>query len=525
MCKFPYCLLISLATLIAIAVADSTVLAAKIDGADELKAARKKAAWKQRRVIMNNDGNDSRKAPEQTRQGFLQARSTPLVGTQTDAIFYCTGIWGTFTHKSPTADLRTGSDRGYKEWAAHLDKDSGPDSLGTIVDFGHKNNIEVFWSLRMNDTHDSGDPTMMSAWKKSYADCLVGNWNDRKTYRGGARRWSAVNYSSPTVRDRTVGWFDEVAGNYDIDGVELDFFRHPIFFKSTLNGKEATQEERDTMTSVLRRIRAAIDRHALRRDRPILLSVRVPDSVDYCQALGLDLEKWMQDGLIDIVTASGYFRLNTWKTSVELGHKYNVPVYAGLSESRFRDNELKKIRQSIKGYRGRAAEAWAAGVDGIYIFNNFNPKSPVFRQLGDPRSLAAMDKIYTTGSRDTSSAGQWLCDGWKYMKRPYPLPERPKTLSAKKPVEVALGVFDNPKKTKAAVTLKLCVEGLKNTADLIVSINGNKLDGGKLDGRWIEYSLAAQMVKHGINKFTLKLTQKPETKVLLKDLIVSFDYY
>ena len=32
--------------------------------------------------------------------------------------------------------------------------------------------------------------------------------------------------------ERAVGWFGEVAGKYDIDGVELDYFRHPIFFKS-----------------------------------------------------------------------------------------------------------------------------------------------------------------------------------------------------------------------------------------------------------------------------------------------------
>ncbi len=520
-------LFLILATIIAIAAGDSQALAAKINNAQELKAARKKAAWKKRRVVMNNDGNDSRGAAEKNRKGFLQTRSTPLVSTQTDAIFYCTGIWGTFTHKSPTADLRTGADYGYKEWAAHLDKDGGPDSLGTIIDFGHNNNMEVFWSLRMNDTHDSHDPTMMSQWKKTHADCLLGNWKDRKKYRSGGGRWSGADYLSPTVRDRTVGWFDEVAANYDIDGVELDFFRHPVFFKSVLLGKEATQEERDAMSSVIRRIRKAIDHHALRRGRPILLAVRVPDSLGYCRAMGLDVEKWLQDGLVDIMTPSGYFRMCPWTTSVKLGHKYNVPVYAGLSESRFRDKELQRKRQSIEGYRGRAAEAWAAGVDAIYTFNYFNPKSLVFRQLGDPQSLADMDKIYTTGSREVTKPGgpgYWLYGGNKYVERPLPLPDTPKTLSANKPVEVTLGVYDQPKGTKATVMLEVCVEGLKNSADLIVTVNGSALTGGKLEGRWVKYSLSPETLKYGGNQFTLQLTKKPKTKVTLKDLIVSFDY-
>lgn len=126
-----------------------------------LKMARNTVAWNSRRVIMNNDGNDSRGAKEKTRKAFMESRTTPLAGTHVDAIFYCDGIWGTFTHRSPTADLRTGSDKRYLEWAVDLIKDGGPDPLGSMIDFGHKNDIEVFWSLRMNDTHDSADPSML----------------------------------------------------------------------------------------------------------------------------------------------------------------------------------------------------------------------------------------------------------------------------------------------------------------------------------------------------------------------------
>ena len=98
---------------------------------------------------------------------------------------------------------------------------------------------------------------MMSAWKKANPECLAGKWEDRGTYCGGGTRWSAVNYTHPLVRDRTVGWFGEVAENYDVDGVELDFFRHPVFFASTLHGRDAHGRVR-AMSSVVRRIRAAV---------------------------------------------------------------------------------------------------------------------------------------------------------------------------------------------------------------------------------------------------------------------------
>ena len=67
---------------------------------------------------------------------------------------------------------------------------------------------------------------------------------------------------------------------------------------------------------------------------PLLISVRVPDSVGFCRAIGLDLERWLAEDLIDMLVVGGYFRLQPWEESVALGHRYGVPVYAGLSESR-----------------------------------------------------------------------------------------------------------------------------------------------------------------------------------------------
>lgn len=491
---------------------------------EQLPAARREAAAQPPRIIMNNDGNDSRRAKEHTREGFLESRSTPLAGSQVGAIFYCTGIWGTFTHKSATAELRTGADHGYKEWAAHLADDGGPDALGTIVEFGHKNNMEVFWSLRMNDTHDSGDPTMMSQWKKAHPECLAGRWEDRGKYRGGGRRWSAVDYSHPLVRDRTVGWFDEVAGNYDVDGIELDFFRHPVFFASALRGEHATDDECEAMTSVVRRIRDVIDRHALRRGRPVLLAIRVPDSVGYCRAIGLDVERWLREGLIDMMTASGYFRLNPWAVSVELGNKYNVPVYAGLSESRLRDEELRSLRQSIEGYRGRAAEAWAAGVAGIYTFNLFDPKSPVFRELGDPAALAKMDKLVTTGARNTGVAGHWLRDGNDFLARPHPLPERPRTLQPGKPVEIELDVFDRLQGTGANCAVRLSVANIDDVDELCVAINGMVLGAGTKDGRWVEYPIDVDAIRHGANRVTVALSTNQKGKAVIDDLLLWIRY-
>ena len=500
-----------------------TNTAAKKLTTENLKKARRAAAWKQRRVIMNNDGNDSRTAKAKTREAFLESRTTPLAGTQVDSIFYCDGIWGSFTHRSPTSDLRKGSDKAYKEWAVDLIKDGGPDPLASVIDFGHKNNIEVFWSLRMNDTHDSADPTMLREWKKAHPELLVGKHEDRSTYKGGGRRWSGADYAQKAVRDRTVGWFEEVAKNYDVDGFELDFFRHLIFFKNPLNGEPATQENLDQMTEVIRRIRKIADQHALRRGRPILIAIRVPDSVEYCRKVGLDVERWLKEGLIDMMTVSGYFRLSPWKTSVELGHHYDVPVYAGLSESRLKPEQRAK-KNSIEEYRGRAMAAWKEGVDGIYIFNLFNPRSPVFREVGDPALLAKLDKNYTTGSRSVRSAKSWIPSGLKHITRPTPLPDSPKTLTTKQPKVVDIDVWDDFRRSDSPFQAKLLlsVENLDQASSLKVTLNGQALKSGTLnkDGLWV-YSLPNDVLKVGKNRFTFQLTTAPSKTVKLRDLIVS----
>ncbi|MDA3925397.1 MAG: hypothetical protein PF904_11935 [Kiritimatiellae bacterium] len=489
-----------------------------------LKAARRELAWKKRRVLMNNDGNDSRKALKKTREAFLESRSTPLIGSQVDTILYCDGIWGMFTHASPTADLRAGSDQAYKEWAVDLIKDGGPDPLGSVIDFGHTNGIEVFWSLRMSDTHDSGDPTMLSPWKKENPDCLVGKFEERKSYKGAGKRWSGVNYAEKKVRDRTVGWFDEVGAKYDVDGFELDFFRHLVFFKNPLLGKPATDENRKQMTEVIRSIRKIADKHALRRGHPILVTVRVPDSLEYGKDAGLDIEEWLKEGLIDMMTVSGYFRLNSWKTSVELGHQYDVPVFAGLSESRVRKPK-RKFKNKPEEYRGRAFSAWNEGVDGVYTFNHFNPKSPVFSEIGDPVALAGMDKVYTTGARNTRAVNYWLADGMQYMGRFVPLADTPRKLSNTEPLIVPVDIWDNfadaSSQMRARATFVL--SGVKEPSQLEVKLNDHSLKLEKMKMGRVSCNLSSHQIKAGENSFSFRVTDASLPKAALLDLVVKVE--
>ena len=394
--------------------AQGAISRARAEQGDSMREARKKAAHRTRRIIMNNDGNDAwRHQPGEakTPEHFLGKRTSPLVGSQVDAIFYCTGVFNVYTHRSDETELRAHADRGVDDWAWELIQ-QGRDSLEIISDFGHQHGIEVFWSMRMNDTHDSGDGALFSRWKAEHPELLMGKKGDKFPY--GGNRWSAVNYALPQVREKVFRILRDVCTRYDVDGVELDFYRHPVYFKPQMTGEPVTQEQCDLMTALLRRVRRMTDEVGRRRGRPLLIAVRVPDSVGFAKAIGLDLVAWLEGDLVDLVVGGGYFHFEPWEDLVALGRRYDAPVYACLSASRIVSPKDPESKGDIAQWRGEAMRAWEAGVSGIYTFNRFDPLDPIFRELGSPEVLKGLPRTYVL----TPGRGMdhWLKGGSRFLK-------------------------------------------------------------------------------------------------------------
>ncbi|MBD3378616.1 hypothetical protein GF406_26550 [candidate division KSB1 bacterium] len=385
---------------------------------DEIVEARHKVRQRKRRIIMNNDGNDLRRLePDKavTPESFLDMRTTPLVGTHVDAIFYCTGVFNLYKHNTREGELHLRTPAEKDKILALIEQDT--DVLEIMTSFGHKNNMEIFWSMRMNDTHDSRHEHLFCDWKAQHPIYLIGEKGEKFPY--GLNRWSSVDYNESAVRVKVFRLFEEVCSGWDVDGIEMDFFRHPILFAEQMLGKPVTQEHCDKLTDLVRRIRRMADEQAAKKGRPILMACRVPDSVDYCKAMGIDLIRWLEEDLIDIVTGGGYFKLEPWENLAALGEKYEVPVYACLVSRRLMNGGKPEADTAIKIWRGEALNAWQAGMDGIYTFNRFNPHDPIFRELGDPELLQTLDHVDQTtyiGNFGMSKPGRWLKDGKKYVK-------------------------------------------------------------------------------------------------------------
>ncbi|MCA1810335.1 MAG: hypothetical protein LC725_12960, partial [Lentisphaerae bacterium] len=501
---------------------------------DDYQSKRRQARGRPRRIIFNNDGCDARRAIASATE-FLNQRTAPLAGTQVDTISYCTSEgFGLFRHNTRIGSIGPLAGKTGAETAVAALIAQGTDPLRVVTEFGHAHGLEVFWSMRMNWDQDGRKrPEYFEAnrFKQEHPDCLMGA-RDAGPY---GHKWAAVDYNHEQVRAMALACIGEVCRDYAVDGVELDFFRQPVFFRNTLAGRPVNEEKRGKMTEMIRQAAALCEREGRRRGRPILLAVRTADDPDYAATIGLDIEQWMREDLVDIYIPSGYFRLRDWRDSVALGHRYGVRVYAGLSESRVGGrHHADWLRASDECYRARAANAWQAGADGVYLFNIFDTDRRIWRELGDPSALRALDKVYVASVRGPGRISEKPGSNYPFrhfIQLPVLTPGTPLELAAGDRrvvrIEMAEHIQSGAGLRTPKVTLLLKIGHSQKavmTAGLehMVLFNGHQANLEAMKVGWSRYALEADWLRRGWN--TVEVMHTGATAVLIEDAAVTVDY-
>ncbi len=497
---------------------------------------------KKRRIIFNNDGCDVlAECNSPDREEFLSKRMNRLAGTSVDAVFCATmgAGFGLFTHNTAAGSILTSKEGGFgKNITGDLIK-QGTDHLELVSDFCRNNGIEIFWELRMNDTHDGHNNENAviafesNEFKMKHPELLMG----KKGKNPPVGKWSAVDYSHEEVRKKAVSFIREVLDNYYVDGINLDFFRHPVFFKSTARGKPASQWEILKMTELIKEIRGLLDEKSMSCRRGLLLSVRVPDSIDYSRAIGLDIAGWMSEGLIDIMVPTSYIRLNDWNYSIDLGHRYGVKVYPSLDETRINDEAGRKLREKVQCYKARAMNALRAGADGIYLFNyeamNFTGYSEdsdtIFKSIGDIKMLNRESKIYVVSTRGVARIPGGGYPHKKFIRIPVLNPDSPVKISSRQNEDISILIGDDMKlntknKIKAEVFLGLRIEKKPNENEIDVLFNKNKLCYVNTEGLYMKYHVPSDIVFEGNNIISTILHKSKKSLFMLKDVAVWIYY-
>ena len=517
---------------------------AGVSNLEELRELRQRIAGRKRRLVFHSDGKhmDKEKMVFETEECLFRY----LPGMQVDTLTY------SLMHQFNVARLYRS--KVAQEWPpGHVVKayGDGPDGLESYIDFCRKNGYEAFWAMRMNDTHDGLDTEHgrmrwnSSAWKRAHPEFLVGS-REKPPPHG---RWSALDYSFAEVREQVFRIVDEVCRCYDVDGIKFEFFRHPNFFQSTAWGEEATDEERGMMTTMMRRIREMTEAVGLERGRPILVAARTPDSTAYASALGLDVEEWMREDLIDIWVGGGYFVLREWEESVAIAHRHGCQFWAGLDESRA-SGTGSGGHNSPEAWRGRAQTAWVAGVDGIFLFNfMYRPETRPFNVLNDLWSLeglAGKDKMYVSNpTYQYAQAEFWLENGGQHFSRDSGF--APKSLAVLEGGSfraVELRIDDDLQAAPASVKLGLHLDGAREISDVELTFNNVRLSqavfsdesGEEADfynhegealvmpcpGRWLLSDIPPALVKTGFNR--VGISADGQVRLTLNDLRVWVRY-
>ena len=488
---------------------------------DALKQQREKAAWQPRRIMYNDDGNHTK--PFTTPEELIALRLRQLIGTQVDTIAYCTGGGGLFWGHQPQVGEVLGEfvseadGQQVRDIVSSLDalKALGTDPLAVAVDFGHANGMEVFWSYRMNNIEDSYAPPYLSRWKREHPELLLGKAEDFPKYEMTDPRkwWAGLNFAEPEVRDYALRIFEDVFTRFDIDGVDLDWFRHPRFFPETTEEQPLTAEHIAIMNDFVRKVRALSEKVGSARGRPLLVSCRVPLSVDRCLAIGLDVPTWLEEGLVDILTFGGDLgpmaMAPQLQSMVELAHRHHVPALANIGGSGLQPNTGYYTEEA---WWGAAANAWNVGVDGIYTFNLFptEPKAQ-YMHIGSPETLKGLDKIYAIDPVLPK-------DFWGFDRSALVVPDRlPVALDADGPVTFKLPVGEDVaanasegKEAKAVLRLRFpAVQGdglsiVLNGADLGPAMPVAALSDAPTPV-WFEIAVAPEKLLRGMNLVEVRL--------------------
>ncbi|MEA1952083.1 MAG: exo-alpha-sialidase, partial [Planctomycetota bacterium] len=354
---------------------------------------------------------------------------------------------------------------------------------------------------------------MISQWKKDHPEMLLGKPADKAKYPFSDPRhvWTYADFARQEVRDRMVTIVRDVLDRYDVDGIDLDFLRHPAFFKESLVFEPATEEHLDMLTDMVRKIRGEVLAASERKKKPILLSVRVLPTLQLNRRFGFDAEQWIKQGLVDFIAVGGGYDPFTIpaKDMIDRGHALGVPVYVCLSVSGF-SNAAKAaaggtLGNTIECWRAAAANAWLAGADGIQTFNLF-PKNPgtedtrkarqIWKDIGSPAVLAGQDKVYGIENLKTFNKTGFMV-GTVSVDGRLPVEVRKGSVAAR-----VLPVADDVAAMKGrldSLRLRVCLQGLNAAAKMSGKINGTPLEMAAEKPGWWAADVLPEAMRRGDN--------------------------
>jgi len=463
----------------------------------ELPAAERDDSVPRYRVIFNCDGHAVAKDAAGDLEQWIKNLFGPLEKSHVEALFWCDGAGGnTANYQSDVLErtgVRAAKPRTYiDDWIA-----GGNDPPKVVVREAHQRGLDVYFSFRINDIHDSFMPDEMATFKVENPDWMLG----KQDYGGVTSFPSSLNFAVPGVRDLKFRIVEEIFQKYDFDGLEVDFLRSAPYFMPGTEDQHA-----HLLTEMLQRIRKHLVAKGTQRGRPIRLAVRVDESLASCRLNGFDVRAWIARDLVDMIAlGSGVMDIEVEEFK-QLATEHGVYVYPCLYGWPSQYNPI-----SAELATGLALNYWAQGADGIYLFNWFphtknNSESTgpfmtgLMKHLGDPASLRSSQRriMFPADRGRPQSAYQY---NWLHSVLPAALP-------ADKPLRAVVRAFEEfPDGVN--LKLRLHVENLRADDQIAVQLNGQSVMDWKREGdATLTAAVAPALLRRGANQVDMQLVKR-----------------
>lgn len=293
------------------------------------------------------------------------------------------------------------------------------DTLQVVAEACHEAGMACYASMRMNGDY-ANKPTDDSLSRQLNSDF----WRAHPEFRVRGPKGedkTKLSYAFSEVRAFKLGILREAVAR-DIDGINLDFLRHPPFFGFEEPLAKAFRERYSVdpmtvavddsrwqplragiMTGFLREARRLLDDEGQRKHRHLGLSARV-DWKEY-RALGCDIESWLKEGLIDYLVVAehslGGYEIDLapfvrmaqgsgcailfGEEAILSGHDRTAAEDKLIAEGKLAPP--KRHQLTLEQYQARAARWYAAGADGVHLFNESDRK--VMSVLGGVKPSAS----------------------------------------------------------------------------------------------------------------------------------------
>ena len=417
-----------------------------------------------------------------------------------------------------------------RTWAA------GHDPLGLQVEEAQRLGVDFWFRLSMNDWHhfdtDAGKVYRLggSRFYEERTDLLIGKegaagWKDHPRLQAPLTWMQDFAHEAVRALRRDIAL--EVCERYDCTGFLFDFLRIPGYFRF---GEE--RRNAHLLTQMVRETRAGLDEIGRSKGRPLGLAVRLPPTIDGTHRLGIDIEDWIDDHLVDLVVTSPFFPQDMEHDAAEwVPLVKNSPVHllAGIEEgylaghndghNRWFYNPPLMTPMSIEMVRGLAARHHRAGVDGIFVFNWFGTLPtygrdlvPALDDIADPERLRYLDKRYLV-MRSSESFPNCL-DAERDL--PLTITGDPAALTFDIADDVA-GAGDLVRSVRLllhvanatiADELEVRMEGLDGATTL--QVVNPMVPGVRQDPRtaWFIYDLRSTPPRAGVNRFTVRASRR-----------------